>query len=115
MLQKQVVHIRMSELASQQLTVGTWEVPILAVVHGGNLSVVDAVEVDEDAPDAQQEYERLERRYGVDREEGGLPYVAQVYGQHMAGVQQLQRAIEGAVIDAKPKGKAKEDSKAAAS
>lgn len=90
------VRVQLNELHAQVLEVGEWEVPILEVVHGSaDVEVVGEVEVDRELPDAASEYARLEQRYGRDREEGGLPYVAQVYGQHGAGVRSLEKAIEG--------------------
>lgn len=99
-----VVKVRMSELHTQQLIVGSWEVPVLKAVHGDEfVKEVSAVSQDREPPDAQEEYQRLERRYGLDREQGGLPYVAQVYGQHGAGVERLQDAIDRAAAAGKKK------------
>lgn len=92
-----VVQVKKSELQSQKLVVPPWEVPVLQAVHGSDFVTEVGTESQErDAPDATEEYKRLERRYGTDRENGGLSFVAQVYGQHGAGVSKLKREIDAA-------------------
>lgn len=103
-MKMQVVQVRMSELHTQQLTVGAWEVPVLQAVHGSeDVHIIGSVSQDREPPEAAEEYQRLERRYGIDREQGGVSYVAQVYGQHGVGVERLQDAIDRAAAAGKKK------------
>jgi hypothetical protein len=85
-------------------TLPLWEVPVVAAVHEGDVKVLeDVTMVGRDLPDAKEEFERLENRYKRSRNEDGsfgLPVVANVYGQHGAGVQALKRAIADATVEA---------------
>ena len=90
-----VVNVRLSELHTQQLEVGAWEVPVIEAVHGSaDVEVVGELVDDRTIPEAVDEFQRLLNRYKGDPEQGGEPYVVQVYGQHRAGVESLARAIE---------------------
>jgi hypothetical protein len=93
------VRVQLSELAAPIVTVPQWETPILKAVHGENdVRVLETVELDRDPPDAADEYRRLANLY---RGEGNSPVVAEVYGQHGAGVSQLAAAIAKASEPAK--------------
>lgn len=95
MLMHKVV-ITKNELQTQTLTVPPWEVPVLQAVHGGaeEVQLVDEVEVEgRDMPDPVDEMERLANRYGSD-EDSPVPFVAQVYGQHAPGLQNLGRMMK---------------------
>lgn len=94
-----VVHVQMSELRSQTFATFPWETPILKAVHGDtSVNVESETELELDLSDADQEFHRLVRRYGVDIEQGGVPYVAQVYGAHGIGVSKLADEMQKAVI-----------------
>lgn len=92
-MKAEVVHVRLSELHTQQLVVPPWEVPVLQAVHGdADVQVVGSVTLDRELPEPTAEYERLERRYGRDSK-SEQAYVAMVYGQFGAGIANLERAM----------------------
>lgn len=100
----QKVEIRRSELHTVVETYPLWEVPVVAAVHDdGALKVVaDVTLADRELPDAKEEYERLDVRYKRARNDDGsfgLAVVANVYGQHAAGLQALRRAIQDAKVE----------------
>lgn len=84
-----------------------WEIPILEAMHQ-SVEKLGEIVVNRDAPNADEEYDRLERRYSrSENEDGsrGIAYVATIYGQHGAGRIALRREIEKAVTqDAPPDG-----------
>lgn len=82
-----------------------WEMPILEAMHGTVEVEGKPLIVNRAPPDAQDEYARLERRYGrQENEDGskGIPYVAAVYGQHGVGVARLKQAIEAGTVEDAP-------------
>lgn len=90
-------------------TVPSWEVPVLDLVHGGQITVLDNQDkiVDRPLPEAQVEFERLEACYRNHRTvEGapGAPVVAAVYGDGPRGVRELGKAIKEAFVKEWPKG-----------
>lgn len=94
--------IRRSELSTTRVTVPAWEVPILQAVHGlvGVTPVSEDI-VEAETPEAEAELQRLTSRYGYSRNKDGSrgPLFAEaVYGQHQAGVMNLQRNIDAAVV-----------------
>lgn len=81
-----------------------WEVDILEAIHQSVERLGDMV-YNRDAPDAEEEFQRLSGRYGrSENDDGsrGIPYVASVYGQHKVGLDSLRRAIEKATVGAAP-------------
>lgn len=81
-----------------------WELPILEAMHQSVERIGDMV-INRDAPDAEDEFERLKNRYGrSENEDGsrGVPYVASIYGNHGVGVASLRRAIEKATVEEAP-------------
>ena len=99
----QLISIRRSELHTVERAVPLWEIPVIAAVHdeGAVRTVKDIVIVGRDLPDPKDEFERLEARYKLARNEDGsrgMPVVAAVYGQHGAGLQALKRAIAEAEV-----------------
>lgn len=100
----QTISIRRSELHTVEETVPLWEVEVIAAVHDdGAIKVIrDVTLTGRDLPDAKEEFQRLENRYKRARNEDGsygLPVVATVYGQHVAGLQALKRAIDAARVE----------------
>lgn len=94
-----VVHVDMSELRSQTFMTFPWETPILKAIHGDTSVTVEGMNEHElDLHDAEQEFARLVRRYGVDNEQGGIPYVAQVYGSHGVGIARLAEEMKKAIV-----------------
>lgn len=92
-----IVNVVLSELHTQQMAVGPWEVPVLQAVHGvADVQIVGEKSVDREPPDAADEFQRLQNRYRAPAGENAIPYVAQVYGAHGQGVQRLAQAIREA-------------------
>jgi hypothetical protein len=89
------VRVQLSELAAPVVTVAPWETPILKAIHGEpDIRVLEQAEVSREPPEPSDEYTRLANLYpGA---EGAAPFVAQVYGQHGAGVAALAAAIDRA-------------------
>ncbi len=87
------VMISRSERESAVVEVGAWEVDVLRAVHGpSNVSVGEVVTDRQPYPDPVGEFDRLCRRYGSDRENGGAPYAQQVYGG--LGADRIRQLIE---------------------
>lgn len=100
-----VADVKMNEFHTQQVIVGPWEIPVLQCVHGGHVNVVGEQLVERDAPDAQQEFDRLLNKYRSGHDDEGdskLPYVVQVYGQRQVGRDALADAIQAAVVATLP-------------
>jgi len=81
--------------------VPAWELPLLESAHE-NVTVESERTLNRAAPDAQDEYKRLEAKYGrSENDDGsrGQPHVAAVYG-HVSGggVKRLAEAIQAAVV-----------------
>lgn len=96
-----VVDVRRSETTTTRVMVPNWEVPILEALHGIGISVVQEQPVERDPPEAGAEFERLAGRYGSERKKDGSLgdlIVQNVYGQHQAGIMNLQRQIDAAVV-----------------
>jgi hypothetical protein len=71
-----------------------WEVPVMQVVFGAEKTqILRELEDERPYPAADAEYDRLVRRYGVDREDTGSEFVALVYGIAPLGAQRLATAI----------------------
>ena len=102
-----VVDIRLSELHTKQVSVPPWEVPILKIVHGDGVEVVDEIDVDREPPEAQDEYRRLAARYSPNKEEANSA-VALAYGTYEAGFSALEKEI-GKSDAAHPAGNAKRE------
>lgn len=82
-------------------TIPAWEVPLLESAHE-NVTVEGESTFDREAPEASDEYKRLETKYGrSENEDGsrGVPHVAAVYGHiNGGGVQRLADAIKAATV-----------------
>ncbi len=105
MLKRLNLAIKMSELHEQHVTVYSWELPIVRAMHGNKVTVLGETTINREAPDAQEEFGRLQRRYGkTNPEDGGkgAPYVDAVYGQFGVGTAALAKAIDEAVIEEIP-------------
>jgi hypothetical protein len=105
MLRYKMIEIRLSELQTLQLSIPTWELPVLAAVHAG-AEITDRGEemIEREPPEAGDEYRRLAIRYRNSRtEDGGIgpPFVAIVYGQFGVGTQKLADAIKAATVEVK--------------
>lgn len=102
MLKHVTVDIRRNENTTIRGSYPAWEIPILQVVHGiDNIAIIQDKLVNRDAPDAHDEFKRLDDRYRRSRDESGAqstPYVHMVYGE--LGVQKLAAAIAAAVTEA---------------
>lgn len=89
-------------------TVPIWEVPVLDLVHAGQIAVLENdVIVDRPLPDARGEFERLEAVYRNHRTEGGAPgapVVEAVYGGGPRGLKALGDAIQEGFVAEWPKG-----------
>ena len=100
-----IVDIRRNELHTHRTDVWPWEVPILQFIHKNDVKEIGEHDVENRVLDPQVEYERLERRYGFDKETHEIR-VAAVYGAGPLGVQRLADAMkrhieEQAEIDGK--------------
>lgn len=101
-----LARVTLSELASQVNAYPQWELPILELVHGGQIRIVGTSQDDSPVPSPEAEYARLERRFGLvkgtDRSR-----VSQAYGEGALGVSRLAEAMtedlhEQAELDAMP-------------
>ena len=101
MLKMKTVMIRRDAALVIPQTVAAWEVPLLEAAHE-NVTIESESTFDRAAPDAQDEYRRLETKYGrSENEDGsrGQPFVAAVYGHaNGGGVKRLAEAIQAAVV-----------------
>lgn len=99
-----IIEIRRSELHTVQDHVPMWEIPVIEAVHALGIKLIEEkILAHVEAPEAGDEYTRLENRYRRSRNEDGsqgIPVVAQIYGMHAAGVQALGRAIDSAKLAA---------------
>lgn len=95
-------------LMQVERTIPVWEVPVLDLVHGGQITVLEKdTFVDRPLPDARVEFERLEAVYRNHKSEGGTPgapVVAQVYGDGPRGLKSLRDAIQEGFVAEWPKG-----------
>lgn len=102
------VRVTLSELASQVNAYPPWELPILDLVHGGQLRQLGTMHDDEPVPSPEAEYIRLERRFGrVKDDPSGRSRVSQAYGEGALGIARLAEAMaedlaEQAQLDALP-------------
>ncbi len=94
--------IRMSEVTTTKVTVPRWEVPVLGVLHGDNLQVVDQIIIERAVPNPADEFTRLVTRYGPKNED--VPAVGAVYGQFGPGIAALRKEMLDALTadDAPP-------------
>lgn len=82
-----------NETTQHEIDVGVWEVPLIQMLHGlDNVTEIGEVESRRPYPDAEKEYDRLERRYKMNVE-SGVSVVAMVYGQAPGGMEALRKAI----------------------
>jgi hypothetical protein len=77
-MRRQVAIIKLNELHSSRVEVPHWEIPILQRIHVNTIKLEGETECNLRVPDPAEEYMRLERRYGVDRE-SRVPHVVGVY------------------------------------
>lgn len=109
MIRYKTVRMTRDILMQVERSVAQWEVPILDLVHGGQITVLDDKDqiVDRPMPNVQNEWERLEAVYRNHRTEGGAPgapVVAKVYGDGPRGAKALQEAMAEALVTEWPKG-----------
>lgn len=109
MIRFKMVRMTRDILMQVERAVPQWEVPILDLVHGGQITILDDrdVIVDRPMPNVQNEWERLEAVYRNHRtQEGapGAPVVATVYGDGPRGAKALKEAIDEAFVAEWPKG-----------
>src|SRR4249920_948950 len=96
MVRYDVIRVNRSEVHSAPVSVAPWETPVLTIVNGEDRCFpMGTVDTENDYPDAQSEYDRLEIKYRSDNE-SGHSYVGMVYGMGSIGVQRLRKAIEDA-------------------
>lgn len=98
------VEVRRSELHSVHETVPAWEVPLLQAAHEGAIEELETLQRDREAPSPQDEYLRLEQRYGVSHTDDGSIgplFVAMVYGQGALGIKRLSEEMSKAVTASK--------------
>lgn len=80
--------------------VAEWELPVLEEVFGeGNVVKIGEKLHQADAPDAGQEYARLEGAYKKPPGDTAVPYVETVYGSGTRGKRQLEKAIAEATVE----------------
>lgn len=83
--------------------IAPWELPLLQAKWPGGTEVgAFTPGVKGEMPDADAEYARLEKVYGIDSDTK-IPYVAEVYGRGEAGIDKLAEAIEGSWEPPKPR------------
>jgi hypothetical protein len=86
------VIVTLSAVHKQPLSVPEWEIPLLARVHGGQVEIVGESRCDMRVPDPGDEYARLVRRYGRNKETL-VPHIEEVYGADSIGVRKLADAM----------------------
>lgn len=93
-MQHVTVKLTRSETESVQLGMPAWEVPVLQMVHGPErVEILEKVEyLDREYPDANSEFDRLQKRYKVDMDTG-TPFVVMVYGHPASGIPKLEELI----------------------
>jgi hypothetical protein len=89
-----IVDIRRNELHTHRSDFWPWELPLLQFIHKGDVKEVGEHDVENRVLDPEQEFERLERRYGFDKETHKIR-VHEVYGNPPLGVQKLAEAMQG--------------------
>ena len=89
------VRINKSETTHVTVRVPSWEVPVLAQVHGEDrvIPTGNVFPVSKQKPAARAEYDRMALKYKNNREQGGAEYVASVYGAGDIGVRTLEREM----------------------
>ena len=97
------VVVTLSPLHKQALSVPEWEIPLLVRLHGGQVVVVGESRCENRVPDVRDEFARLERRYGRNKETL-TSRVEEVYGAEITGLRKLEEAMaadlaEQATID----------------
>lgn len=102
-IKAQKIRVRRDEVTAIENTLPLWEIPIMEAVHqsGHGSTLGEEVILDRAAPEVEDEYMRLEQRYGrMTNEDGsrGVPFVAAVYGTLATGRQNLARAIAEATV-----------------
>jgi hypothetical protein len=103
------VRINKSELTVATINVPSWEVPVLAAVHGDDrvLPTGRLIPVHREKPAPQAEYDRLAFKYKSNRDKGGSDFVSEVYGVGAIGVRRLadeMRRVHEASTDTGPAG-----------
>ena len=93
-----IADIRLSEIHTQRVVVPHWEIPVLQVIHGNNLTVVGQKIVARAVPDPGAEFKRLADRYGPKNED--VPAVAAIYGNFGPGTTKLRAEIRDSLTSA---------------
>jgi|SRR5882724_5347457 len=97
------MRIRRNELSTLEESYASWEIPLIEALFD-QAERIGSFTVDRDAPDALEEYQRLEGRYQRPTGEDGtpgLPLVQSVYGAHAPGLANLKRAIGEGIVESK--------------
>jgi hypothetical protein len=91
-----IVDIRRNELHTHRADFWPWEIPILQFIHKDGIKEVGEHHVENRVLDPQTEFERLERRFGFDKETHKIR-VHEVYGNPPLGVSKLAEAMQPAL------------------
>lgn len=92
-----VLEIRRSELHTvPRASYWPWELPILQFIHGDNVKELGEEDSDKRILDPVNEFERLERRFGFDKETH-VRRVHTVYGAPPLGISKLAEAMRPAL------------------
>lgn len=84
--------VTMDALHKQPAEYPVWELPLVRYVHADQVVELGEMRCDKRVPDPDEEYARLERRYGVNKETL-VPRVAEIYGSGAMGVRNLAAAM----------------------
>ncbi len=99
------VCIRQNTMTIVVKTVWPWETPLYEFKFEGKIEVSDAdpMEVSDDyeLPDANAEFARMGNVFGSEGGENGQAWVHIAYGRGKAGIDALQKVIDGSVVKEK--------------
>ena len=90
--------IKISATHTQRVEVPRWEIPVLRVIHGNDVTIVGQIIIDRAAPDPAAEFQRLATRYGPKNEK--VPAVAAFYGNFGPGTTALRAEIINSLTSA---------------
>jgi hypothetical protein len=92
-MRRVICNVRHNELLTQKQDYPPWELPILRLIHKDQVEELETIQTADPVPDPGIEFERLQRRYGFDKETH-QPRVEIVYGSAPLGVQRLAEAMK---------------------
>lgn len=84
--------VTLDALHKQPADYAVWELPIVRHVHADQVQELGETRCNKRVPDPSEEYARLERRYGVNKETL-VPRVSEIYGAGEYGVRRLAEAM----------------------